>query len=288
MRFHRYQSPYTDQHRTGGHGRRRLVSASEFAPSSMPDLMAEHDRGQVSDLTVIDLLDALCGAATAAEVADVFNAFVIAYQLRWGLVTAAEEDRGNPASSIQGIVIQVPEEYEIRMARPGRVQPLHAVMPHVTRTSMTVTWDAATYQVAGKGEFYEAMSGFESAQAIHLSLRLPGQRRFVLCFASDEALLKDAGQRLPLIAQMQLFAVHLNEAAWSVCHARHQVSPLTLRETEVLQCTLAGKTVYEVSQLLKLSEAMVAKHGNSAATSLGCVGKHQATARAFHMGWLGA
>src|SRR6185436_4148711 len=124
--------------------------------------------------------------------------------------------------------------------------------------------------------------------AIHLSLRLPGQRRFVARFAIEGGLLQDAGQRLPLIAQVQLFAIHLNEAAWAVCHARHQVSPLTPRETEVLQCTLAGKTVYEVSQLLKLSEAMVAKHGNSAATSLGCLGKHQATARALHMGWLAA
>ena len=99
-------------------------------------------------------------------------------------------------------------------------------------------------------------------------------------------MLKDSGQRLPLIAQVQLFAIHLNEAAWALCHGRHQVSPLTSRETEVLLHTLAGKTVYEVSQQLKLSEAMVAKHGNSAATSLGCVGKHQATARALRMGWL--
>jgi DNA-binding CsgD family transcriptional regulator len=286
MRFHRYQSPHTEQHRTGGHSRRPVARASEFAPSSMPDLMAEHERGPASQLTVVDLLDALCGAPSSAEVGDVFNALVTAYQLRWGNATVVEEDRGS-TTPIDGIVVQVPQEYELRMARPGQAQPLRGMMPHVTRTSLTTTWDAATYQLAGKGEFYEAMSSFESQQAIRLALRLPGQRRFIVIFDTDATVLKDSGQRLPLIAQVQLLAIHLNEAAWALCHGRHQVSPLTLRETEVLLQTLAGRTVYEVSQQLKLSEAMVAKHGNSAATSLGCVGKHQATARALHMGWLG-
>ena len=173
MRFHRYQSPHTDQHRTGGHGRRPVARASEFAPSSLPDLMIEHERGHASQLTLIDLLDALCGAPSSAEVADVFNALVMAYQLQWGGAVVVEEDRGSTTPA-RGIEIRVPQEYELRMAGPGRAQPLHLVMPHVTRTSLTITWDAATYQLAGKGEFYEAVSSFETEQAIRLALRLPG------------------------------------------------------------------------------------------------------------------
>jgi DNA-binding CsgD family transcriptional regulator len=294
MRVTRFQSPNADPQRPGGHGLRRpsasqlaatLTTISEFAPSSMPDLMAEPDRG-TTRLTVVDLLDALCASASGAEVADVFNALAAVYELPWGPAQAVELDRSSPLPT-QGIVVEVPEEYEVRMVRRGKVQHLHTVMPHVTRTSLTVTWDAAAYQLAGKGEFYEAMSDFESGQSLRLALRLPGQRRFIVTFDTDAALLKEASQRLPLIAQVQLFAIHLNEAAWAVCHARHQVSPLTPRETDVLLGTLAGRTVYEVGQQLKLSEAMVAKHGNSAAMSLGCVGRHQATARALHMGWLG-
>lgn len=62
--------------------------------------------------------------------------------------------------------------------------------------------------------------------------------------------------------------------------------PLTPREIECLQWTAKGKTAWEVSVILGISEQTAAKHLHNASRKLGCVSKYQATLIAMRLGVL--
>lgn len=236
-------------------------------------------------LSILNLLDSLGRSTTEREIADTFNLAIKEFGFRWGTAVALEEQPGS--TSFQGIELQVFEEHAPSLVheRPGPT--LDVVLKHVTRTSLLGVWDAALYQHAGQGELYVAMSEYGLEQGVCLALRLPHGRNFIVSFDVDRSIRRDAASLAPVIAQVQLFAIHLHEAAWVRSEgASLDESPLTQDEVQVLQWTLAGKTANEVGKLLNMTEASVAKYGHLAATKLGCAGKHQAAARALHLGWI--
>ena len=91
-----------------------------------------------------------------------------------------------------------------------------------------------------------------------------------------------------MVADLQLFAVHAQEAA----HAHHAARPprtpsapaLTPRELESLRWTMDGKTAWEVGNILGISERTAVLHVNNAMHKLGCVNKHQAVLKALRLG----
>jgi DNA-binding CsgD family transcriptional regulator len=61
---------------------------------------------------------------------------------------------------------------------------------------------------------------------------------------------------------------------------------LTSREKEVLRWTAEGKTSYEISQILDVSERTVNFHVNNAVAKLGTSNKTQAAVKATALGML--
>jgi DNA-binding CsgD family transcriptional regulator len=161
------------------------------------------------------------------------------------------------------------------------------VMQHCRRHSMPIIWDQTTYAHQGQGDKWEEQARFGYRHGIAMALHLPEGRHFQLGVDRDQPLPGDAGEVTRLVADLQLFAVHAQDAAQRIltpAPATPGAPSLTPRELEALRWTMEGKTAWEVGNVLGISERTAALHVNNATHKLGCVNKHQAVLKALRLG----
>ena len=161
------------------------------------------------------------------------------------------------------------------------------VMQHCRRQTVPIIWDQATYTRQGLGELWEEQARFGYCTGIAMALHLPEGRHFALGVERDQPLPSDGSELSRLVADLQLFAVHAQEAAMRLLSP---VAPLidrpalTARELEALRWTMEGKTAWEVGAILGITERTAVLHVNNAMHKLGCTSKHQAVLRALRLG----
>ncbi len=161
------------------------------------------------------------------------------------------------------------------------------VMQHCKRASVPIVWDQDTYVDHGAGDLWEQQAPFGYRTGIAMALHLPEGRHFVLGVDRDQALPDDPEELQRLVADLQLFAVHAQDAAMRllVPPAQQPERPaLTPRELEALRWTMDGKTAWEVGAVMGISERTAVSHINSAMHKLGCFNKHQAVLKALRLG----
>jgi DNA-binding CsgD family transcriptional regulator len=166
----------------------------------------------------------------------------------------------------------------------GRLDP---VMQHCKKASVPIIWDQQTYTSAGKGEMWESQARFGYHTGIALALHLPQGRHFFIGVDRDQALPEDPAEVTRMVADLQLFAVHAQDAALRVllpASAQPDVPNLTPRELESLRWTMEGKTAWELGNILGISERTAVLHVNNATHKLDCVNKHQAVLKALRLG----
>jgi DNA-binding CsgD family transcriptional regulator len=161
------------------------------------------------------------------------------------------------------------------------------VMQHCKRNSVPIIWDQRTYAEQGVGPMWEEQARFGIRSGIAMALHMPEGRHFVLGVDRDKPIPKDTLAVTRLVADLQLFAVHAQDAAQRI-FAPAPNAPgapsLTPRELETLRWTMEGKTAWEVGSVLGISERTAALHVNNATHKLGCVNKHQAVLKALRLG----
>ena len=161
------------------------------------------------------------------------------------------------------------------------------VMQHCRRHTWPIVWDQQTYTSQGLGELWEQQARFGYRTGIAMALHLPEGRHFALGVERDQPLPTDGGELTRLVADLQLFAVHAQDAALRVMSP---VPPdterpsLTPRELEAMRWTLAGKTAWELGAILGISERTAVLHVSNAMKKLGCSSKHQAVLKALRLG----
>jgi DNA-binding CsgD family transcriptional regulator len=161
------------------------------------------------------------------------------------------------------------------------------VMQHCKHKSVPIIWNQATYVAADQAEKWEEQARFGYRYGISLALHLPEGRHFLLGVDRDQPLPKDPAEVTRLVAALQLFAVHAQEASARVllpAMLPSEAPPLTPRELETLRWTMEGKTAWEVANVLGISERTAVLHANNAMHKLGCVNKHQAVLKALRLG----
>jgi DNA-binding CsgD family transcriptional regulator len=166
----------------------------------------------------------------------------------------------------------------------GRLDP---VMQHCKRHSMPIIWDQATYAAAGLVEKWEEQARYGYRYGIAMALHMPEGRHFFLGVDRDQPVPPDATEITRLVADLQLFAVHAQDAALRILtpdRSAPGAPSLTPRELETLRWTMEGKTAWEVGNLLGISERTAALHVNNATHKLDCVNKHQAVLKALRLG----
>lgn len=161
------------------------------------------------------------------------------------------------------------------------------VMQHCKYNSVPIIWDQATYVKAEQADKWEHQARFGYRHGVTLALHMPEGRHFVLGVDRDQALPKDPVEVTRIVASLQLFAVHAQEAAVRIlvpASSDPEAPTLTPRELETLRWTMEGKTAWEVANVLGISERTAVLHANNAMHKLGCVNKHQAVLKALRLG----
>ena len=166
----------------------------------------------------------------------------------------------------------------------GRRDP---VLQHCKRQTVPIIWNQNTYVEHGVGDLWEQQAQFGYRTGIAMALHLPEGKHFLLGVDRDQSLPSNAQELQRLVADLQLFAVHAQEAAMRllVPTALQPERPaLTPRELEALRWTMDGKTAWEVGAVMGISERTAVLHVNNAMHKLGCVNKHQAVLKALRLG----
>ncbi len=181
-----------------------------------------------------------------------------------------------------------PRAYKESFQNPliGRRDP---VMQHCKRQSVPIIWDQSTYVRQGAGELWEEMAHFGISNGVCLALHMPEGRHFILGVERDQPVSADAAELTRVVADLQLFAVHAQDAALRILmpgSVDPSLPSLTPRELETLRWTMAGKTAWEVGEVLGITERTASLHVNNATHKLGCVNKHQAVLKALRLGLL--
>jgi DNA-binding CsgD family transcriptional regulator len=161
------------------------------------------------------------------------------------------------------------------------------VMQHCRRHPWPIVWDQDTYTSQGMGDLWEAQAHFGYHTGIAMALHMPEGRHFVLGVERDAPLPDDARELNRLVADLQLFAVHAQDAATRVLFPGPSASDrpaLTPRELEALRWTMEGKTAWELGAILGITERTAVLHVNNAMHKLGCTSKHQAVLKAMRLG----
>jgi DNA-binding CsgD family transcriptional regulator len=161
------------------------------------------------------------------------------------------------------------------------------VMQHCRHQSVPIIWDQDTYTRRGLGELWEEQARFGYHTGIAMALHLPEGRHFAFGVERDQPLPSDGGELQRLVADLQLFAVHAQDAAMRLLSPllpQVDLPSLTPRELEALRWTMEGKTAWEVGAILGISERTAVLHVNNAMHKLGCTSKHQAVLRALRLG----
>ena len=152
---------------------------------------------------------------------------------------------------------------------------------------MPIIWDQATYAERGLGDMWEHQARYGYRNGIAMALHMPDGRHFFFAVDRDQPVPPDSAELTRLVADLQLFAVHAQEAALRIltpAMALQSTPSLTPRELETLRLTMEGKTAWEVGNLLGISERTAALHVNNATHKLDCVNKHQAVLKALRLG----
>ena len=163
------------------------------------------------------------------------------------------------------------------------------VMASLMTQSVPVVYDQRTYADAGVGELWEMQAPFGYKTGIAVKLHLPGDKHFLLGVDREEALPSAGAQLMQMVAGLQLLAAHALTAADRLLSpklASGELPRLTRRELDVLSWTAQGKTAWEVSVILGMSEKTVNFHLGNAMRKLQVSSKHQAVLKCVAAGVL--
>ncbi len=179
-----------------------------------------------------------------------------------------------------------PEPY-LQASRDPAASARDPVIRRLKSFSVPFIYDQGTYATAGAGDLWEMQAAFGYKTGVAVALHLPDYRHFLLGVDRDQPLLFEEQHLTRLLADLQLLAVHAQDAACRLmvpCEpATHAPPELTPREVEILRWTMEGKTAWGVGAILGVAEATVNFHLRNIFRKLGASSKHQAVLKALKM-----
>lgn len=200
-----------------------------------------------------------------------FSAFTLVYDIRTGHREKA--DVNNLPAAFQ----EEHSDDEIGAQDPLLIQ--------LKNTKLPIAWDADTYYSAGAADMYDRQAFHGLRSGVAMLMRLPNRDLFAFGMDSNEPqFASNPSDMQRLVAEVQLVAVHAQEAMIRLIRPPQPQPHLTPRETEVLKWTMAGKTAWETSRILSVSERTIAVHISSSMTKLNANNKYVAVLKAIQMG----
>jgi len=161
------------------------------------------------------------------------------------------------------------------------------VNKRMKNSSLPVIYDQATYVREQAGDLWEEQAPFGYRTGIAVGLHLPGNRHFLLGVDREHALPKEEEKMLRLLADLQLLAVHTQEAAVRLLSepaTRTAKLSLSRREIVTLRYCMQGKTAKETGIAMACSENTVNTYFRRIFAKLDVSSKHQAVLKAIDLG----
>jgi DNA-binding CsgD family transcriptional regulator len=162
------------------------------------------------------------------------------------------------------------------------------VMRLLKRLSRPVIYDQKTYVNDNAADLWEQQAHYGYHTGVAVALHLPNHRHFLLGVDRRDALPRNDELVTRLMADLQLLAVHAQDAAQRLLTraqpALDEPLALTPREVEVLKLTMEGLTAADIADRLLISVPTVNFHVRNLREKLGASSKHQAVLRALAMG----
>lgn len=161
------------------------------------------------------------------------------------------------------------------------------VNKRMKKSSLPVVYDQAFYVREHAGDLWEEQAPFGYRTGISVGLHLPANRTILLGLDREDPLPKDEGQMLRMLADLQLLAVHTQDAAIRLLsEPATRTAPLTLsrREVDALRLCMQGKTAKETGIAMTCSENTVNTYFRRIFAKLDVTSKHQAVLKAMHLG----
>lgn len=208
----------------------------------------------------------------------------VANQLDFGLLSATLGVKNEQNKTEFFSVANVPPAYAAAFT-DGSAFGIDPVQKHVKDNTVPIVWDRDTYLKGNASDLWEIQAPFGYQTGISVALRVSAGRRFVFGVDREQKLPSDAQKLSRLIADVQLLAVHAQDAAVRLLVPERGTS-LTKREIEVLHWTMLGKDTAAIAQILELRASTVKFHAENAIAKLGCESRYAAVIRAIALGLL--
>lgn len=158
------------------------------------------------------------------------------------------------------------------------------------QSTLPFIYDQEFYTKGNAGDLWDCFAPFGYRTGISICLHAPGHKRFLLSIDRHEALPEDDHLAMRLLADTQLMAVYANAAAdriFKLERAAAAVVPkLTAKETEVLRWCMAGKSSWEIGEILSSSENTINFHIKNAVRKLNAVNRRDAVVKGMSLGIL--
>ncbi|WP_374674265.1 LuxR C-terminal-related transcriptional regulator [Ideonella sp.] len=135
------------------------------------------------------------------------------------------------------------------------------VMCQLKRMNIPFVYDQEFYVDAGAADLWDMMAPFGFKTGITVALHMPNQRHFVLGLDREQALPTDPQRLMMMLAELQLFAAHCQDAAVRLlCNEPFPHVAISDREREILRWLMHGKSKWEIGMILNVSENTVRYH----------------------------
>jgi DNA-binding CsgD family transcriptional regulator len=203
-----------------------------------------------------------------------------AHKMDFGLISTVmmSGDWDSPDVRVRS-VSNTPRAYEAvsQSIDAARADP---VLQRLMRQSRPFFYDPDFYGAAGAGDQWDLQSPFGYRYGLAVALNLPNNHKLLVGVDRPEALPKSEEKLTRMMADLQLLAVHVRDAAERLMPlppaARPEAPKLTDREIEVLRWTMRGKSASVTAQILGIAKRTVDFHAQAAMKKLGVATKHQA------------
>jgi DNA-binding CsgD family transcriptional regulator len=211
-----------------------------------------------------------------------------ANDLDFGLVVGvlAIEHRGPGAKPEYISIGNTPQQFLEASRNPENAKrdPVHQ---RLMRQSTPLIYDQDFYVSADAGDLWETHAPFGYRTGIAVGVHMPGYRRLLLGVDREKPLPKDPLKLNRLIADLQLLAVHAQDAAARLLVSKRDQSArpkLAARQLEILKLSMEGKSAWVVGSLLGISENTVNYHMKQLFKQLDVSTKQQAVLKAMELG----
>lgn len=168
---------------------------------------------------------------------------------------------------------------------------LHHVDPtvgHCVQKSTPLIWSPEIFVSKAQKEMYEEACGYGIRSGITIPVHGPGGELGIMCFVNDakpgKRFRNDLYSHLPDLSLLRDMAFESSRKFVSPTPAGENPPVLTSREKECLRWTMQGKTSWEISQILKCSEATVNFHIKNIRRKFDVTSKQAAIVKALKFG----